>query len=135
MKKKKYFTLDEANTLLPLIETEITHLQNLKHKFDQRFDQLKRLKKGTSDTLMKENGEDPFFVLEAELDFIQIEVQNHLSNIHDKGALLKDIDLGLIDFPALKDGEEVELCWKLGEKSITYYHGITEGFMGRKPIE
>lgn len=135
MKKKKYFTLEEANNLLPLIEQEVTYLQNVKLKFDQKYGQLQRLKKGTSEPITKENGEDPYFVLEAELDFIQIEAQNHISNIHDKGALLKDIDLGLIDFPAMKDGEEVELCWQLGEKSITYYHGITEGYMGRKPIE
>jgi hypothetical protein len=133
--KKKYFTLEEANALLPMIETEINHLQNLKHKFDLRYDQLERLKKGTSEIMTKASKEDPFFVLEAELDFIQIEAQNHISNIQDKGALLKDIELGLIDFPAIKDDEEVELCWKLGEKSIAYYHGITEGFMGRKPIE
>jgi hypothetical protein len=133
--KKKYFTLEEANALLPVIEMEINHLQNLKHKFDLRYDQLERLKKGTSEMISKASKEDPFFVLEAELDFIQIEAQNHISNIQDKGALLKDVDLGLIDFPAIKDGEEVELCWKLGEKSITYYHGIMEGFMGRKPIE
>jgi hypothetical protein len=133
--KKKYFTLEEANALLSMIETEINHLQNLKHKFELRYDQLGRLKKGTSDTIPKESMEDPFFVLEAELDFIQIEAKNHISNIQDKGAVLKDVDLGLIDFPALKDGQEIELCWKLGEKSITYYHGIKEGFMGRKLIE
>jgi hypothetical protein len=135
MKNKKYFTLEEANDLLPLIEQEVTYLQNLKLKFDQNYGRLQLLKKGNEKIITKESGEDPCFALEAELDFIQIEAQNHISNIHNRGALLKDIDLGLIDFPAIKDGEEVELCWKLGEKSIAYYHGVTEGFMGRKPIE
>ncbi|HET6266223.1 MAG TPA: DUF2203 family protein [Acidobacteriota bacterium] len=44
------------------------------------------------------------------------------------------MDIGLVDFPAMLDGEEILLCWKYGEKTIRYYHGLTEGFAGRKPL-
>ena len=49
--------------------------------------------------------------------------------------MVKDLDVGLIDFPTLYRGEEVYLCWKLGETGIQYWHGIDEGFRGRKKID
>ena len=51
------------------------------------------------------------------------------------GCLIKDLDIGLIDFPTTYRGEEVYLCWKLGEPGIEYWHGVDEGFRGRKPID
>ena len=48
---------------------------------------------------------------------------------------MKDIDEGLVDFPALRDGEEILLCWRLGEDEITHWHGLEEGFAGRKRLD
>jgi hypothetical protein len=47
---------------------------------------------------------------------------------------VKDLDRGLVDFPALHDGEEVLLCWQVGEDEVAYWHGVDEGFAGRKPL-
>jgi hypothetical protein len=58
-----------------------------------------------------------------------------LGEIESSGALLKDLDIGLIDFPTLLDGEEVYLCWKLGEPSIGFWHHTSEGYAGRKQID
>ena len=55
--------------------------------------------------------------------------------IQETGVLVKDIDVGLVDFPSLLEGEEVYLCWKLGEDHIAFWHGIDEGFTGRKPLD
>ena len=52
----------------------------------------------------------------------------------DRGILLRDPDTGLIDFPAERDGEQVFLCWRLGEGDVAYYHGVHSGFGGRKPL-
>jgi hypothetical protein len=52
----------------------------------------------------------------------------------DRGILLRDPDTGLIDFPAERDGEQVFLCWRLGEGDVEYYHGVHSGFGGRKPL-
>ena len=52
----------------------------------------------------------------------------------DRGILLRDPDTGLIDFPAERDGEQVFLCWRLGEGDVEYYHGVHSGFSGRKPL-
>ena len=60
---------------------------------------------------------------------------NQLVNrIQATGAVLKDLDLGLIDFPALRAGREVYLCWKYGEDQIRYWHDIDTGFSGRQPL-
>ena len=50
------------------------------------------------------------------------------------GVLVKDLDAGLVDFPSIRDGEEVLLCWQLGEESIGWWHGYEDGFAGRKPL-
>jgi len=58
-----------------------------------------------------------------------------LEEIQEYGCVVKDLDIGLIDFPTLFRGEEVYLCWKLGESGIRFWHGVQEGFRGRKPID
>jgi hypothetical protein len=50
------------------------------------------------------------------------------------GVLVKDLERGLVDFPALHDGEEVLLCWEVGEEDVAFWHGLDEGFAGRKPL-
>ena len=50
------------------------------------------------------------------------------------GVLVKDLDQGLVDFPALRGGEEVLLCWQVGEDEVAFWHGVDEGFAGRKPL-
>jgi hypothetical protein len=58
-----------------------------------------------------------------------------VDRLDDLGVQVKDLDTGLLDFPALRDGAEVELCWQVGEEAVAHWHGIGEGFAGRKPID
>jgi hypothetical protein len=58
-----------------------------------------------------------------------------ISSVQESGCIIKDLDIGLVDFPTLFRGEEVYLCWKLGEPGIGFWHGTDEGFAGRKPID
>lgn len=62
-------------------------------------------------------------------------IKECLEQIHELGAQVKDLDTGLLDFPTLYRGREVLLCWKLGEPGISHWHGLEEGFRGRKPID
>ena len=57
-----------------------------------------------------------------------------VNRIHGLGAIVKDLDEGLVDFPASHTGEEVLLCWKVGEDAVAFWHGLDEGFAGRKPL-
>jgi len=55
--------------------------------------------------------------------------------IHGHGAIVKDPDTGLVDFPAVREGEEILLCWQLGEEQVAHWHGLEEGFAGRRPLD
>ncbi|WP_127587430.1 DUF2203 domain-containing protein [Paenibacillus koleovorans] len=130
--ERKWFTPEEANALLPQLGREIEVLQGIKHDFEEKYAHLRKWKAAGAVTL---NGEDPFFQLECEMEFLQIEARTLIQSIHMKGALLKDIERGLIDFPALLHGEEVLLCWRHGEAEVSHYHGMDEGYSGRKPLD
>ena len=58
-----------------------------------------------------------------------------MNEIHGRGAIVKDLDEGLVDFPARREGEEILLCWRLGEDDVAFWHGLEEGFAGRRPID
>jgi hypothetical protein len=62
-------------------------------------------------------------------------LKTSLNRILETGCVIKDLDVGLLDFPAVIDNEDVYLCWKLGEDRIRFYHRQDEGFAGRKPLD
>ncbi len=63
-----------------------------------------------------------------------LELRRAAAALQELGIQLKDAQIGLVDFPAYRDGELVELCWKLGEETVGHWHRIGEGFPGRKPL-
>jgi len=71
----------------------------------------------------------------AELAQLAERVADCVRELDALGVVVKDLDTGLLDFPALRDGEEVELCWHVGEERVEYWHEIGIGFRGRKPID
>ncbi|RIX46028.1 DUF2203 family protein [Paenibacillus nanensis] len=125
----KRYTIEEANALLPLIRQELRQLQDMADELEEQYIAYRKLKAVVQG---KPSKEDPLFELESKLDFLQIELNQYVENFTRKGILLKSIEPGLIDFPAVVEGEEVLLCWKEGEASITHYHGWNDGFIGRK---
>ena len=64
-----------------------------------------------------------------------LRVRGMLGELSERGIVVRDIDRGLIDFPAVLDGREVYLCWHLGEEGIGFWHGIEDGFAGRQPLD
>ncbi|WP_426452949.1 DUF2203 domain-containing protein [Paenibacillus sp. S-38] len=128
------FTLEEANAMLPGLRQDLAKLQNLMKQFEGLYRELKQAK---AEHLLQPaggDGGDPFFEMEGRLDFLRIEAELFIENFTRQGVLLKMIKPGLIDFPAVVDGEEVLICWKEGEERITHYHGWHDGFAGRKPF-
>jgi len=73
--------------------------------------------------------------LRTRFNQIGMRLQQAIETIHATGCLVKDLEMGLLDFPAILNDEEVLLCWRLGEDRIRYYHGVNEGFQGRKPLD
>ncbi|WP_307201034.1 DUF2203 domain-containing protein [Paenibacillus harenae] len=131
----KLFTLDEANVLLPVLKQELYKLQALIDEIDDRYLELQTIKaKHKLSAETRETAPDPYFEQESQLDFMRMEAELQISNFTRKGVLIKSISPGLLDFPAILEGEEVLLCWKQGEDQVSHYHGWNEGFMGRKPF-
>lgn len=127
---KKYFTLEEANQCLPYVKDEISFLKDLKRQFYKTYQERETAKKKQA---TQEN--DELFTLECRLEFMEIEAQMRIKQLASKGIQVKDIDVGLVDFPAMMNGEEVLLCWREGESTVHHYHGLHDGFSGRKKID
>jgi hypothetical protein len=68
-------------------------------------------------------------------DKVAEQLARTVDEIQQTGCVIKDLEMGLVDFPSRRGGAEVYLCWKLGEARIGYWHGIEEGFAGRRPLD
>ncbi|MBI3940191.1 MAG: DUF2203 domain-containing protein [Acidobacteria bacterium] len=126
MGKKRYFTLQEANQTLQEVHPCVVHLAEVKKSIDAKAPEIEPLKNRAVD-----NAGSPLGTLYVEE---LIDLQNTLNRIQEKGILVKDLERGLLDFPHLKDGREVYLCWELGEASIEYWHEVDDGYPGRRKI-
>ena len=127
---KRYFTVSQANALLPQLEAMLYKLQEMKRDVQVKYNRLEEAKSSLQYNITP----DFFFQEEAELEFAVFSANAMLRQIMEIGVDVKDIDTGLCDFHALLNGSEVLLCWRLGETEITHWHGLYEGYLGRKPI-
>jgi hypothetical protein len=129
----RYFTLEEANRtvdeLRPVVEEMVEHHGRFTAAQQRRGDLAEQAGANGGDLTPSD-----FAEVERELEAEARELATCVERIQAAGALVKDLDRGLLDFPALRDGEEILLCWHLGEDEIEYYHGPEEGFAGRKPL-
>lgn len=115
----KYFTVEEAEKTLPLVKTIVKDILNEGNVLRDVC-----ITTGITDV------ESP--ILKKYIETIN----RYFSELEEIGCFFKDTSfmLGLVDFPAIVDGEKVFLCWKYGEEHITHYHSLTEGFTKRKPL-
>ena len=129
------FRIEQAERLLPRIERTLQELLPQK----KAFDELKRELHGAARRITLAGGYrvDPEALARKRRDAetLKAAINSTLESVQQCGCVVKDLDLGLVDFPALLHGEEICLCWKLGERRITYWHRLSEGFAGRKPID
>ena len=129
MAPMRYFTVEEAQALVPQLEKIFALCAEIRSKAQARVESIKRLEglpPGESAQLAIER---------SQVQFLAQCLEHALQGIDAMGALLKGLDPGLVDFPhRTSDGDEVLLCWQEGEKEITHFHGVDEGFAGRKPL-
>ncbi len=131
----KTFTLDEAETLLPILESLLRTsiegkkvIESLEEEY-QNFRHRVFLNGGTHIDIREAARKRAIY------DKTVQQVRDAVAEIHAIGVQVKDLDIGLLDFPCEVDGEIVLLCWKYGEKGIGFYHSLDAGFAGRKPID
>jgi hypothetical protein len=131
---RRYFTPEEANALLPEVreaaEVLVGHRRALIEATAKRTHLASQIAGNGGDFDPQEPRE-----LEEELEGEAAAVGHAVERLEGLGVLVKDADRGLVDFPALREsGEEVLLCWQVGEDEIAFWHGVEEGFAGRKPL-
>lgn len=128
-----YFTRAEAESLLPRITPVLREIQRL------RREQLAHDEAVAADRAkILGNGHMPPDHLrqhQRESATAERRIARLVRALTELGILIKDLDTGLVDFPALRDGREVYLCWQLGETHIAWWHEIETGFAGRMPLD
>ena len=129
----RYFTPEEANRALarvgPLMEDLVERRRALREPQQVLADFKAKARQGGG----ARRGPNVAEARKA-IDRITSEMRRLATEIQEGGAEIKDLDMGLLDFRALRDGREVYLCWRVGENRITHWHGLEEGFAGRKPL-
>lgn len=127
--------MEEAQSLLPVLESLLkTAIEGKKsaEAIDAEFQEIAHRVFLNGGTLLKIV---PLAKRKAEREKAVQAVKDAITEITAIGVLVKDIDMGLLDFPCVVEGEMILLCWKLGESAITFWHGLEEGYAGRKPID
>jgi len=129
------FTLDEAQSLLPVLESLLRSAIAAK-KIIEEFEAEQQ---ALAHRVFMNGGTFLNVVPLARRKAERVKAEQHakdaLEEISAIGVMVKDLDIGLLDFPCEVDGRTILLCWKLGEKAITHWHGMEEGFAGRKPVD
>ncbi len=129
------FTLDEAHSLLPVLESLLRTAINSK----KTLDEVDAEQQALHHRIFLNGGMFldivPLARRKAERAKAEQRAKDAIAEIDSIGVQVKDLDIGLLDFPCEVEGQTILLCWKLGEKSITHWHGVQEGFSGRKPID
>jgi len=132
---ERTFTLDEAQSLLPVLESLLRTAIDAKKAIEESESELQALQHriflngGTFVDVV------PMARRRAERAKAEQRAKDALAEIDSIGVQVKDLDMGLLDFPCEVEAQVILLCWRLGEKSITHWHGTQEGFAGRKPID
>jgi hypothetical protein len=129
----RVFTLEEANAALvelrPVVERMVEHRKNLTAAQARQAELVARVASNGGD-MVPSDLQELAETIQSEADAISVCAEQ----IDAAGAQVKSLEEGLLDFPAKRGEEDVLLCWKLGEDEIGYWHGIDEGFSGRKPL-
>jgi hypothetical protein len=129
---ERTFTPGEANSALaqvrPVAERMVAARERMRELEGEQRELVQTIAGNGSGYAVSDSRSDEFNAVVAELEACVEELER-------LGVQLKDVDLGLVDFPARREGEDVLLCWHVGEDSVAFWHGLEEGYAGRKPID
>jgi hypothetical protein len=129
------FTLAEAQSLIPRVDHLLREAVSLKSQYEEAEQEMQAIMQRV--TLMGGMmvNRDGVIDTRNRRDETRSKLGTAIEQVQEVGCVVKDLDMGLIDFPTLFRDEEVYLCWKLGEDKIAFWHGVDEGFRGRKAID
>ena len=134
MQQRRLFTLNEANRLVPWLERTFQRAMDVYSRMEaarerQTEVQRERLRRnGTFDR------QDELTAIQSELQQIERDLNEILREVIAEGIIVRDVSRGLVDFPSVREGREVYLCWVRGEDSIGFWHETNRGFDHRQPL-
>jgi hypothetical protein len=132
---ERTFTLHEATELLPVLESLLKRAMEGKRVVEEKDKEFQEL----ASRIMIAGGLFVDLVYWAERRAVREkaaqQARDAVAEIDATGVQVKDLDIGLLDFPCIVDDQLILLCWKSGEPAITHWHGVDEGFAGRKPVD
>jgi len=130
---ERTFTPDEANEALAEVRPRVERMVAAKRELDdaeERRDEAVRHISGNGGGIQPAE----LAALHRQVESAILALGRSLDAVQELGVVVKDIDSGLVDFPSVRDGEQVLLCWLLGEDEVAFWHGREDGFAGRQPI-
>jgi hypothetical protein len=122
----RHYTLDEASKLLPHVAEVIGRMRSARDRLGDR-----EAREALSEAGPTNGGGSPGRTVSEGF----LELRDSMTELQELGVVLRDLDRGLLDFPSLRDGREVYLCWEEGEDEIRYWHEPEAGFGGRRPLD
>ena len=122
-----YFTVKSANEILPIIIKKYEYAKKQK-------DLIIKTEQELTQSMSTENSLIDYAKLKQKLNSVVTKFYQSLEDLENTGVVVKQLDQGLLDFPAKRFDQEIWLCWKEGETEIKFWHEKDSGFMGRKPI-
>ena len=125
MKHQRHWTLEQANAALDWVGETIERLRTAREGLGDE-----EAREALAESGPQNGGGEPGKVVSEAF----LELRNSLAALQEADIVLRDLDRGLVDFPAIRDGEEIYLCWVEGEDEIAYWHDLEAGFAGRQPL-
>jgi hypothetical protein len=122
----RHFTLEQANALLPRLNPLLRQLRNAKDELTDT-----EVHEALAEAAPANGGGGQG----RRIGVAYLEVRRLVGALEESGIVLRDIDRGLVDFPAIIDGREVYLCWELGEDEVSHWHNLDSGYRGREPLD
>ncbi len=131
----RIFTLEEANELVPTLELEFGRMARLRAEIAPL---IVSIGGPEASVQILQHGSKPAPGREADAERLKrlaAEIASTIERVNEIGCLVKDLDMGLVDFFSMQGNDPIFLCWQFGEPAVAHWHPIDEGFAGRRPIE
>lgn len=129
----QYFTRADADALLTQLEPimqELAQLREALREVEARVEALQLRMRGNGHAHRGELAQ-----LRQDASTLVESINERVHRVNEWGVVVKDLETGLVDFPSRRDGQEVYLCWRLGEPRVAWWHPIEGGFAGRQPLD
>jgi len=132
-----HFTVGDVEALIPALERIFVHVLQIRAGLRGIEAQLERAGVRMSREELLESDDGPPEIRRAKAVFrgFYEALADEIERVRDLGGEVKDVETGLVDFPGLRRGEEILLCWRLGEKKLGFWHPVDSGFAGRRPVD